>query len=163
MSLTQQHPPFPKPKVAFDATPFYATTPLRFRGIPDSLASHHLEASECCLIHADNPLSRSRGVWLNPHVRVGYNADAYTAVHPQQGGSATWPTLGAHIKGIWWNRIRRWTTPSFLKVWRVGRRVRTWRRMSGGGVKGAGEGHEPGVFCLINEMQVLVGNGWAHV
>lgn len=35
--------------------------------------------------------------------------------------------------------------------------------MSGGGVKGAGEGHEPGVFCLINEMQVLVGNGWAHV
>jgi hypothetical protein len=25
------------------------------------------------------------------------------------------------------------------------------------------QNHEPGGFCLINEMQVLVENGWAHV
>lgn len=37
--------------VAFDAAPFYSNEPLRFRGIADSLAAYHIEASECCLIH----------------------------------------------------------------------------------------------------------------
>src|SRR5438270_8111059 len=40
--------------VVFQADPFYRDPPLSFRGIPDSLAIHHLEGSECCLIHADN-------------------------------------------------------------------------------------------------------------
>jgi hypothetical protein len=52
--------------VVFDAAPFYGgpgddghiKAPLRFRGISDSLAKYHLEASECCLIHFDNPLTR---------------------------------------------------------------------------------------------------------
>ncbi|KAI9877771.1 MAG: hypothetical protein M1830_000498 [Pleopsidium flavum] len=58
--------------VVFDATPFYGNSDaLLFRGIPDSLAEYHLEASECCLIHADNPLTARRGVWLNSNVRVG--------------------------------------------------------------------------------------------
>ncbi|KAB5580844.1 polysaccharide export protein [Coniochaeta sp. 2T2.1] len=58
--------------VLFDSTPFYANPPLQFRGIDDSLADLHLEGSECCLIHADNVLSRDpdKGVWLNPNVRV---------------------------------------------------------------------------------------------
>ncbi|KAJ4396833.1 hypothetical protein N0V93_001055 [Gnomoniopsis smithogilvyi] len=57
--------------VLFDAAPFYGEEPLRFRAIPDSLADFHLEGSECCLIHADNPLSarESSGVWLNPNRR----------------------------------------------------------------------------------------------
>lgn len=37
--------------VTFDAAPFYSNEPLRFRGIADSLAAYHIEASECCLIH----------------------------------------------------------------------------------------------------------------
>lgn len=49
--------------------------------IPDSLAQyHHLEASECCTIHYDNPLTSSLGVWINPAVRVAYSAMAYNAV-----------------------------------------------------------------------------------
>ena len=55
--------------VVFQADPFYKSPPLSFRGIPDSLAVHHLEGSECCLIHADNELSTVKGVWLNPNVR----------------------------------------------------------------------------------------------
>ncbi|KAJ6185974.1 hypothetical protein N7519_007275 [Penicillium mononematosum] len=52
--------------VAMPASPFIASSPLRFRGIPDSLAEYHLEGSECCLIHTDNPLSVEKGVYLNP-------------------------------------------------------------------------------------------------
>ncbi|KAL8802964.1 MAG: hypothetical protein Q9182_003452 [Xanthomendoza sp. 2 TL-2023] len=63
--------------VAFNARPFYHPTSLLFRGLPDSLAQHHLEASECCLIHTDNPLTNTHGVWLNPRVKVGYTATAY--------------------------------------------------------------------------------------
>lgn len=59
-----------EPAVAMDASAFYDQN-LTFRGIPDDLASLHLEGSECCLIHADNPLSHSKGVFLNPNVRVG--------------------------------------------------------------------------------------------
>ena len=64
--------------VAMDSKPFYESwRPLRFRGISDSLAELHLEGSECCLIHQDNPLTAKHGVWLNPNVRVGYNKEAY--------------------------------------------------------------------------------------
>ncbi|RFU33789.1 hypothetical protein B7463_g2534, partial [Scytalidium lignicola] len=71
--------------VVFQAEPFYHNPPLRFRGIPDSLATHHLEGSECCLIHADNDLSARKGVWLNPNVRVSYNAEADEVVNPNTG------------------------------------------------------------------------------
>ena len=37
--------------VAFDAAPFQSDEdPLRFRGIPDSLAQYHVEASEVCTV-----------------------------------------------------------------------------------------------------------------
>lgn len=39
----------------FDVAPFYSG--LECRGIDDSLAQKHVEASECCLIHVDNELS----------------------------------------------------------------------------------------------------------
>ena len=59
--------------VAMNAEPFYDKThPLRFRGVPNTLAHRHVEGSECCLIHADNRLSKDLGVWINPKVRVGY-------------------------------------------------------------------------------------------
>ncbi|KAL9070523.1 MAG: hypothetical protein Q9161_004820 [Pseudevernia consocians] len=71
--------------VAFDAAPFYDPNRLKFRGVPDSLALHHVEGSECCLIHVDNPLTQSHGVWLNPNVRVGYSPEAYAAASGQTG------------------------------------------------------------------------------
>ncbi|KAL8765603.1 MAG: hypothetical protein Q9209_007385 [Squamulea sp. 1 TL-2023] len=137
--------------VAFDAAPFYHTPALRFRGIPDSLARYHLEASECCLIHADNPLSSERGVWLNPNVRVGYHVEAYEKVR------GAWPSIANSVAGLWKNRFWRWVTPTFHKTFKVRGRLRRWTR------KGLGEILPRESSCLINEMQVLVANGWAHV
>lgn len=132
--------------------PFLSDRPLRFRGISDSLALQHLEGSECCLIHADNPLSNTRGVFVNPNVRVGYNELAYHKVHP----ATAWVGLQNVAVSLWENRLRRWTTTPFLKKLVVRRRVNSWKAESDGRL-------EPGEFCLINEMQVLVANGWAHV
>lgn len=137
-----------------DASPFYSSSdPLRFRGIPDSLAKQHLEGSECCLIHADNPLSHAQGVWINPHVRVGYNGPAYEAVNPDQG---IWLSSSELLIGLWKNRIWRWTSTNLFKGLTVDRRIRAWESTDPAR-------HELGPHCLINEMQVLVSNGWAHV
>ncbi|KAG6263708.1 hypothetical protein E4U48_006555 [Claviceps purpurea] len=141
--------------VVMPAEPFVSSTSnLRFRGVPDSLAQYHLEGSECCLIHADNPLSRTRGVYLNPRVRVAYNAAAYEATHPDAG---SWVSAWDIFRGIWENRLRRWTTSMVtLKGIVVRSRLKRWGRQKKGN-------EEPGAFCLINEMQVLAHNGWAHV
>ena len=133
------------------AEPFVSSTQLRFRGVPDSLATHHLEGSECCLIHADNPLSKTRGVYLNPRVRVGYNLPAYVATHPDSPWVSTWQIF----RGLWANRLLRWGRWT-LERWAVRTRVSAWEK------EGRGN-REPGEFCLINEMQVLADNGWRHV
>ncbi|KAL6694867.1 glycosyltransferase family 69 protein [Trichoderma pleuroticola] len=138
--------------VVMPAEPFVSSTKLRFRAVPDSLAAHHLEGSECCLIHADNPLSKTKGVYLNPRVRVGYNYPAYVATHPP---AKSWVSSWDIFTGLWVNRIRRWTLWSF-DGWVVSSRVGRWEKEKSGN-------REPGEFCLINEMQVLVENGWAHV
>ncbi|RDA96042.1 hypothetical protein CP533_5813 [Ophiocordyceps camponoti-saundersi (nom. inval.)] len=137
--------------VAMPAEPFVSSTRLRFRGISDSLAAYHLEGSECCLIHADNPLSKSLGVYINPRVRVGYNLAAYEATHR----GAAWVSAWGIFEGLWLNRIRRWTKFTLDRVV-VNRRVKRWEEEQAGN-------HELGKFCLINEMQVLADNGWAHV
>lgn len=134
------------------ADPFVSPTKLRFRGIPDSLALQHLEGSECCLIHADNPLSKTLGVYLNPRVRVGYNLPAYEAIHPP---ASSWVAAADIFLGLWTNRVKRWTRISF-EGWVVRSRVEAWQKEDMAR-------HEPGEFCLINEMQVLAENGWAHV
>ncbi|PWY77384.1 putative polysaccharide export protein [Aspergillus heteromorphus CBS 117.55] len=136
--------------VAMPTEPFLSPTPLRFRGIPDSLAQFHLEASECCLIHADNPLSRALGVYLNPLVRVGYTGAAYAAVHP------FWLSPRYIALGVWQSRLRRWLTTTFFQKFVVRRRVALWQANSN-------DRHEVGEFCLTDEMQVLIANGWAHV
>ncbi|KAE8143492.1 cryptococcal mannosyltransferase 1-domain-containing protein [Aspergillus pseudotamarii] len=138
--------------VAMDATPFYQNPPLRFRGISDSLAKSHLEGSECCLIHADNPLSREKGVWLNPNVRVGYSSAAYLAVNPEKCSWLSSFTIG---NGLWKNRFMRWLTTPWFKENIVWTRLWKWEKQSQ-------ENRERGPFCLINEMQVLTENGWAH-
>ncbi|CAH0016316.1 unnamed protein product [Clonostachys rhizophaga] len=141
--------------VVMPAEPFVSSTQLRFRAIPNSLAAHHLEGSECCLIHADNPLSKSLGVYLNPRVRVGYNKKAYDVTHPKGSWISTW----AILRGLWVNRLKTWTTGLFwddLVQNRVISKVKKWEKEAMGN-------SEPGVFCLINEMHVLVWNGWAHI
>lgn len=138
--------------VAMPAAPFYTSPPLHFRGIPDTLAAFHLEGSECCLIHADNPLSARRGVFLNPLVRVGYSGPAYVAVNRID----SWLSPGSILQGLWTNRLRRWTTSSWWKERVVSNRVARWSAMSE-------ENREPGQFCIINEMQVLHPWGWVHV
>lgn len=134
------------------AEPFVTQPPLRFRGIPDSLASFHLEGSECCLIHVDNPLRHEKRTYVNPQVLVGYSENAYSAVHPQRLLSSAWQVF----KALWENRIRRWIATPALKDWIVRRRVRQWEAISR-------DHNERGALCLINEMQILADNGWAHV
>ena len=139
--------------VFMDAEPFYNNThPLRFRGIPDSLAQFHLEASECCLIHQDNPLGT--GVWINPQVRVGYNKAAYDAMSTSDVPN----TLSAYLKSISTNRFRRWLTTDRTKKWTISSRLAAWQRQYQDRMES-----ENGEICLINEMQVLRVNGWAHV
>jgi hypothetical protein len=125
---------------------------LRFRGISDSLAASHLEGSECCLIHVDNPL-RAKRTYVNPQVRVGYSGVAYNNVHPQKILLSSWEIY----KALWENRLRRWTTSPWLKERKIRRKVAEWKRSS------KKKEDEPGEICLINEMQVLAANGWAHV
>lgn len=136
---------------------FTGTNGLKFRGIPDSLAQHHLEGSECCLIHADNPASRTRGVFLNPTVRVGYNREAYEKVHPDAGNKIWLSTFGVYT-GIWKSRFARWFSSPWLKEQFVRSRIRKWEAE-----KPEDSREEPGEFCLINEMQVIVENGWKHL
>lgn len=135
--------------VAMNPEPFYATPPLSFRGVPDSLADLHLEGSECCLIHADNPLSQTKGVYVNPNVRVGYNEVAYKMVN----AFLTWPSPFERIVGIWKTRLA--TIPAMLRY--ASERMTIHKRVSEWGAD------EPGAFCLVNEMQILVENGWKHL
>lgn len=127
--------------VSFNPEPFLPPRSLNFRGIPDDLALHHLEGSECCLIHYDNPLSSDHGVFVNPQVRVGYNQPAYEA-------SKSWPlprdTMFGWLKGMLIG------SPSRDKK-EIAMRLSKWG------------GREIGEDCLIDEMQVLVKNGWKHV
>ena len=134
--------------VIMPAEPFYdQLQPLKFRGVSDQLAKQHLEGSECCLIHADNPYSPGRGVWLNPRVRVGYNEAAYKAVKDED-----WLGSWNILWGSWKNRILRWTTSSYFTRKTVEKRLGAFEKKNSGRA-------ESGWYCLINEMQVLVHNG----
>ncbi|KAK8189939.1 cryptococcal mannosyltransferase 1-domain-containing protein, partial [Phyllosticta capitalensis] len=140
--------------VAMDAAPFYTVLKqLRFRGFDDGLAKEHVEGSECCLIHADNPYSRAHGVFVNTAVRVAYNKDAYEAVNPENG---PWVSSWDILKGMWKNRsMRLLKFAGDRKELAVKARVKHWEKISGK--------DEPGDYCAIDEMQVLRMDGWAHV
>jgi hypothetical protein len=127
--------------------PFVSQNPLRFRGLPDSLAASHLEASECCLIHADNPLSISKPILLNPNVKVGYNGSAYDAVHSKESIMSPFQIYRA----MWENRLRRWSSISWLRDVKTRRSIMAWTKETGE--------RERGGFCAINEMQVIMERG----
>ena len=163
-------------------------TSLQFRGIPDSLAKYHVEGSECCLIHSDNPLRATKGIWMNPNVRVTFNESTYPLVNPNQlvpepvlareqamsntisrarssEGSAVrrnqWPGRGEMFWGRWENRVSRWFgwLGILSKESIMNKRVEQWKR---DGRKEGEKREEIGRECLINEMQVLYQNGWIH-
>lgn len=137
--------------VAMDAAPFYDG--LKFRGLSDSLAASHLEGSECCLIHTDNKASPQKGVWMNTNVRIGYNVEAYAGVHPFNRPYLSTFDIGY---GLWSNRLSRWSSTTWFKERVVNARVTTWENENA-------TNREPGRDCVVNEMQILVENGWAHV
>ncbi|KAF5874474.1 putative polysaccharide export protein [Botrytis fragariae] len=154
--------------VVFDGEPWYPSSSislnskkefkgLRFRGVPDSLAEKHVEGSECCLIHADNPSREKKGIYVNPNVRVGYKREVYEMVN----GKGGWPGRWEAVRGVWGVRmgwVREWGS-GWVERGRVGRRVQKWTK--------EGEGkelrEELGLECLINEMQVLYQSGWRHL
>ncbi|KAK7534814.1 cryptococcal mannosyltransferase 1-domain-containing protein [Phyllosticta citribraziliensis] len=140
--------------VAMDAVPFYtALNPLRFRGFEDGLAKEHVEGSECCLIHADNPYSSAHGVFVNTAVRVAYNKEAYEAVNPTDG---PWVSSWDIFKGMWKNRtLRLLKLGGDRKEMAVRARIKHWEKIN--------DRDEPGDYCAIDEMQVLRLDGWAHV
>ena len=141
--------------VAMDAAPFYdRARPLAFRAVADDLARAHVEASECCLVHADNPLSRTKGVFVNPNVRVGYNESTYEEM--TRFRERSWLSVGSIARGTWQNRIVRWFAPVRAKDGDVRRRWAAWNSENPGR-------EEIGQSCLVDEMQVLMWNGWAHV
>lgn len=138
---------------AFDAAPFQnLQNPLRFRAVNDSLAEYYLEASECCLIHYDNPLSVSKAVWMNPKVRVGYDAERYDAVHHPP----SWPSTAETILGLVtrvWARILHLRIRPIL----IDQRYDEWAERSIYHT-------EIGSDCLVNKAMVVSGKGkWSEV
>ena len=113
------------------------------------------------------------GVWLNPAVRVGYSVEAYNAVHPYPSTNASvetylWPSATSRWFGLWKNRFARWFTSARWEESKLRKRVMEWEKGtdigSGSAIVGEQEKrNESGLPCLIDEMQVLVYNGWAHV
>ncbi|KAG9245556.1 glycosyltransferase family 69 protein [Calycina marina] len=148
----------------FDAAPFYGANGLRFRGVEDSLAAMHVEGSECCLIHADNPLRDTYGVFANPSVRVSYNISTYEILNPSQG-ERIWPHTWDMVTGVWANRRARWFQWFVLHTEGavIRRRLKKWENGGKKSEGGVAIRKENGVECLVNELQVLYYNGWQHV
>jgi hypothetical protein len=120
----------------------YSTRVYQFRGVPDGLAEKHVVASESCLIHADSYISKRRGVYLNPFVRVG-DTPAYTTTRQESYWLSTWEIF----ESLWENRVRRWFSSPFLKGWFLRSKVAKWKAEDE-------NNKERGDFCLTNEVQV---------
>ena len=146
--------------VVMDASPFYAgigeaKPGLSYRGIEDSLAEKHVEGSECCLIWADMEATGSTeaGLWVNPAVRVGYVKKAYADTH--FGINRDFISGPVYVKGVWKIRLRRWLGVGKKQPQVVRDRVVQWKQ------EGT-ERNEVGEMCLIDEMHLLIWNGWKH-
>ncbi|EXJ68693.1 uncharacterized protein A1O5_08487 [Cladophialophora psammophila CBS 110553] len=146
--------------IVMDSTPFYDG--LQFRALSDSLASKHLEASECCLIHTDmnitSPGSADR-IYVNPSVRVGYTVEAYTTTHTGPGENFVSATQ--YVTGVWTNRLRRNILPRETKTMKeVQRKMERWVKE---GANSLEKREETGGLCVIDEQHILIWNGWKHV
>lgn len=157
---TRQNQPIPVTScwngmLIMDAAPFYYKNErLSFRAISDDLGAKHLEGSECCLIHTDNPMSQTKGVWINPDVRVGYRGTTYDSVNPS--GRNSWLSSFSIARGSWENVVRRWTSSPTNTDRMLSQRVADWQAEHPGR-------RESGRACLIDETQILIFNGWTHI
>lgn len=145
--------------IILDTTPFYDG--LRFRGLPDSLASKHLEASECCLIHTDMTAmgAAGKGIYLNPSVRVGYTINAYNLTH--FGPDQNFVSGTQYVTGVWLNRIRRNVIARVSKTMKeVHRKMERWQKE---GANSLEKRDENGEICIVDEQHILIWNGWKHV
>lgn len=146
--------------IALDTAPFYEG--LRFRALPDSLASKHLEASECCLIHTDMMAmmgSAARGIYVNPAVRVGYTVNAYNLTH--SGLDHNFVSGTQYVTGVWLNRIKRNILSRVTSATQdVGRKMERWKKEGSSSLE---KRDESGEMCIIDEQHILIWNGWKHV
>lgn len=146
--------------VALTAGSFYhEAQPLRFRAVDDRLAERHVEASERCLLHADNPLSSSAGIWLNPSVRVSRNLVSYEGMRQ----SGQYPGWTVTVAGTWVNRVRRWRWNRARDTERdaVISRVNKWAES--GTFEDGSPTTESGLSCLMDDMLVMRSRGWSHL
>jgi hypothetical protein len=147
--------------VAFQSAPFYADPPLRFRSVSDDLAHRRVEASERCLIHADNPLSASQGVWLNSHVRVAPGKTPRTAHFADR--AHRYPGFAGTLVGSWVNRVVRWrggVQAVFDAEALVRSRFQDWFAETH---TVNSEESKVGLPCLIDDMQIVGLDGWTHI
>lgn len=145
--------------VAMDTTPFYEG--LRFRALSDSLASKHLEASECCLIHTDMTSMdlAGKGIYMNPVVRVGYTMAAYNLTHC--GPDRTFISATQYATGVWANRLKRTLFRRVTKqTLAVAKKIERWKKE---GETSLERRDEDGQLCIIDEQHILIWNGWKHV
>ncbi|KPI36039.1 uncharacterized protein AB675_1662 [Cyphellophora attinorum] len=158
---------------------------LPFRGISDGLAAHHLEASECCLIHVDHATINPNHLplYVNPAVRVAYSTKAYNLVHfgggmitrTKHNGvrvSLAGPESQGFLSGVqyvlatWLHRLNRLRTSSAAaQQAKVVETARKWLGEEGTMAERAEKARElgkNGEMCLIDEMHLLIENGWRH-
>lgn len=163
--------------LAVDAAPYYdvrvkkadgSSTPtpgLRFRGLPDSLAVMGLEASECCLIHADLIARKQaqKGIFINPAARSGYERAAWDLTHLPPDDNFV--SLYQYISGVYYMRLARWkidgvSSSAGQNMRRIYEKIAGWADTG----KALGETREEvGDYCAIEEMHILIWNGWKHV
>ena len=112
--------------VAFDARPFQAKPPLRFRATEDV----YWDASECCLIHADILKDGTFeddgdyvGIYMNPFVRVAYGNRTLSWLPYIQRIERLFTiphNVVNHLVGLPWYNPRQDEKPGILmeeKVW----------------------------------------------
>ena len=145
--------------VAFDAGPFQAIPPLRFRATPDT----YWDASECCLIHADL-LDQSTfdddgdyvGVYMNPFVRVAYSNTTLPWIRRIQRVERLFTiphNLINHLVGLpWFNPRRTEVKGSQVEemVW-----VEDKGLKAGGSFQKETREARGGGFCGIRTLQVI--------
>lgn len=145
--------------VAFDATPFQANPPLRFRAAPDT----YWDASECCLIHADlldqstfNEDGDYVGVYMNPFVRVAYSNTTLPWIRRVQRVERLFTipqNLINHLVGLpWFNPRRTEVVGSQVKeeVW-----VEDESLKAGGSFQKEFREATVGGYCGIRTLQLI--------
>ncbi|MCJ1382688.1 hypothetical protein MMC17_005801 [Xylographa soralifera] len=147
-------------------------SPLRFRHEEDPF----WEASECCLIHADlaflrhgNSITTDSGIFMNPYVRVAYDASTLRWLPYTQRIERLYPLIHNilnHMIGMPWYNPRRLEQPGDEvqeKVWEFSNTGGSFKHdETGNGLLGSystiNRTAGPGRFCGTRTLLVLKEN-----